>query len=94
MAQTDGWIEGTAPGPQVAVYTEAGKRTLVPVVGGHFRVEGLSPGSYCLESPPQCRPGDSAWVDEILAHGGCVYFERSLRKQVEVMPDHGTRVEF
>lgn len=94
FAEPTGWLEGRAPGALVALYGKEGKRTLLPVVEGRFRAEALTPGCYALECPPSCLPGDNASVDEIFAGGGCVYFERSLRRQVEVVADRGAEVNF
>jgi hypothetical protein len=97
-AAPTGRIQGSASHP-VAVYrvdeslqADLSSKRLLPV--GDFALEGLAPGRYQLESPPVYLPGENAAIDSIFAGGGCVYFERTTTRVVEVEPGQTTRVEF
>lgn len=60
-------------------------RIIVPLTEGHFRLEGLAPGRYYVESPPLSYPGDDAFIDQIFAGGGCVYFSHRQSQLIEVV---------
>ncbi len=60
-------------------------RIIVPLKEGHFRLEGLAPGRYYVESPPLYYPGDEAFIDQIFAGGGCVYFAHRQSQLIEVV---------
>ena len=64
-------------------------RVVVEAKDGKFIFQGIRPGRYYLEYPAMYNPGDSPEIDEVFAHGGCVYFLRSQGLSVEI-PESGT----
>lgn len=76
--------------------TQAARATRVvpPLQDGRFRLEGLAPGRYYVETPPLYFPGDNPDIDNIFAGGGCVYFAHRRSQLVEVVAGENAEVNF
>lgn len=68
-------------------------RRVTQAKDGRFKFSQLKPGRYYVQSPAVYNPGDDPRIDAIFVGGGCVYFQRSVGKTVEVKGEGSSQVD-